>query len=175
MDIVKEISSLLAVVIKFGNEEEALKQANDTLYGLVAAVFTKDITHGIQFSQKLRAGTMWINCVDCVYPNVPFRGYKQSGIGRECGQYALDTCLISDLCQCSHAVTRNHVHIATLNTLHAPSEDNLSMTDRDVVRTSYSCWALYPVLSSDKDYRMAPPWRPGHAESMRLEICVLCV
>ena len=96
MDIVKEESSgLVAVVIKFG--EEALKQANDTQYGLVAAVFTKDIMHGIQFSQKLRAGTMWINSVDCVYPNVPFRGYKQSGIGRECGQYALDTCLLSDL------------------------------------------------------------------------------
>jgi aldehyde dehydrogenase (NAD+) len=98
MDIVKEdISGLVAVVIKFENEEEALKQANDTQYGLVAAVFTKDITHGIQFSQKLRAGTIWINSVDCVYPNVPFRGYKQSGIGRECGQYALDTCLLSDL------------------------------------------------------------------------------
>ena len=82
MDIVKEdISGLVAVVIKFENEE-ALKQTNDTQYGLVAAVFTKDITHGIQFSQKLRAGTMWINSVDCVYLNVPFRGYKQSGIGR---------------------------------------------------------------------------------------------
>lgn len=57
MDIVKEdISGLVAVVIKFGNEEEALKQANDTQYGLVAAVFTKDITHGIQFSQKFAGG-----------------------------------------------------------------------------------------------------------------------
>ena len=66
MDIVKEdIFGLVAVVIKFGNEE-ALKQANDTQYGLVAAVFTKDITHGIQFSQKLQVGTMWINCVDYV-------------------------------------------------------------------------------------------------------------
>jgi aldehyde dehydrogenase (NAD+) len=98
MNIIKEdISGLVAVVIKFGNKEEALKQANDTQYGLIAAVFTKDIIHRIQFLQKLQVGMMWINCVDCVYPNVPFRGYKQSDIGCECDQYALDTCLLSEL------------------------------------------------------------------------------
>ncbi|KAI0245622.1 aldehyde dehydrogenase [Lactifluus subvellereus] len=77
MDIVKEeISGPVAVVIKFEQDEDALEQANNTQYGLAAAVFTKDITRGIQCAHKLQAGTMWINCVNCVYPNVPFGGYN---------------------------------------------------------------------------------------------------
>ena len=91
MRIVKEeIFGPVGVIIKFRDEEDALKQANDTLYGLAAAVFTTDITRGIQFAHKLEAGTMWINCVNSLHPNVPFGGYKQSGVGRELGEYALN-------------------------------------------------------------------------------------
>ncbi|KAH8983460.1 aldehyde dehydrogenase [Lactarius akahatsu] len=91
MRIVKEeIFGPVGVIIKFKDEEDALRQANDTLYGLAAAVFTKDITRGIQFAHKLEAGTMWINCVNSLHPNVPFGGYKQSGVGRELGEYALN-------------------------------------------------------------------------------------
>jgi aldehyde dehydrogenase (NAD+) len=96
MSIVKEeILGPVAVVIKFKNEEDALKQANDSQYRLAAAVFTKDITHAIQFSNKLIVGTMWINCANSVHPSVPFGGNKESGIGRECGQYALDRCVFT--------------------------------------------------------------------------------
>ena len=90
----EEIFGPVCVVIKFEDEEDVLRQANDTLYGLAAAVFTKDITRGISFAHRLHAGTAWINCINSLHPNVPFGGYKQSGIGRECGQYALDTCVV---------------------------------------------------------------------------------
>ena len=86
----EEIFGPVCVIIKFDDEEDVLRQANDTLYGLAAAVFTKDITRGIQFAHKLHAGTAWINCANAAHPNVPFGGYKQSGIGRELGEYALD-------------------------------------------------------------------------------------
>jgi aldehyde dehydrogenase (NAD+) len=91
MSIVQEeIFGPVCVIIKFEDEEDALRQANDTLYGLAAAVFTKDITRGLQFSHKLHAGTTWINCTNSFHANVPFGGYKQSGIGRELGEYALN-------------------------------------------------------------------------------------
>jgi len=86
----EEIFGPVCVIIKFDDEEDVVRQANDTLYGLAAAVFTKDITRGIRIAHKLQAGTAWINCVNSLHPNVPFGGYKQSGIGRECGEYALE-------------------------------------------------------------------------------------
>ena len=59
------------------------------MYGLAAAVFSQDINRALQTAHKLKAGTAWVNCVNTLYPNVPFGGYKQSGIGRELGEYAL--------------------------------------------------------------------------------------
>jgi aldehyde dehydrogenase (NAD+) len=85
----EEIFGPVCVIIKFEDEEDVLRQANDSLYGLAAAVFTKDITRGISFAHKLHAGTAWVNCVNTLHPSVPFGGYKQSGIGRELGEYAL--------------------------------------------------------------------------------------
>jgi aldehyde dehydrogenase (NAD+) len=95
MDFVKEeIFGPVAVIIKFENEDDVLESENNSLYGLTASFFTKDLTRGVQFANKLQAGTVWVNCVNTLYPNVPYGGFKQSGIGRECGQYALDTCVI---------------------------------------------------------------------------------
>jgi aldehyde dehydrogenase (NAD+) len=90
MKIVKEeIFGPVGVVIKFETEADVIKQANDTLYGLAAAVFTQNITRAIETAHKLQAGTAWINCVNQLHTQVPFGGYKQSGIGREMGEYAL--------------------------------------------------------------------------------------
>lgn len=85
----EEIFGPVGVIIKFKHEDDALRQANDTLYGLAAAVFTRDITKAIEFAHKLEAGTAWVNCVNTLNVNVPFGGYKQSGVGRELGEYAL--------------------------------------------------------------------------------------
>lgn len=85
----EEIFGPVCVIIRFEDEEDVLRQANDTLYGLAAAVFTKDVTRAVQVAHKLHAGTVWVNCTNSYYTNVPFGGYKQSGIGREQGEYCL--------------------------------------------------------------------------------------
>ncbi|KAI6000378.1 aldehyde dehydrogenase [Pisolithus orientalis] len=74
----------------FKDEEDVVRQANDTVYGLAAAVFTKDVTRAITTAHKLKAGSLWVNCYSVSGPNVPFGGFKQSGIGREMGEYALN-------------------------------------------------------------------------------------
>ena len=75
----EEIFGPVGVVIRFEDEEDVIRQANDTLYGLAAAVFSKDITRALQTVQKLKAGTVWVNCANSINANVPFGGFKQSG------------------------------------------------------------------------------------------------
>ncbi|KAG6843866.1 hypothetical protein H0H87_012258, partial [Tephrocybe sp. NHM501043] len=95
MKIVREeIFGPVGVVIKFEDEEDVIRQANDTVgvrvvYGLAAAVFSQNINRALETAHKLKAGTAWVNCVNQLHPNVPFGGYKQSGIGRELGEYAV--------------------------------------------------------------------------------------
>ncbi|KAJ8380309.1 hypothetical protein SKAU_G00010870 [Synaphobranchus kaupii] len=86
----EEIFGPVMQILKFKNMEEVLERANDSQYGLAAAVFTKDIDKAHYISNGLRAGTVWINCYDVFAPQAPFGGYKASGNGRELGQYGLD-------------------------------------------------------------------------------------
>lgn len=85
----EEIFGPVGVVIKFKDEDDVIKQANDTVYGLAAAVFSKNINRALKTAHKLKAGTAWVNCANQLHANVPFGGFKQSGIGRELGEYAL--------------------------------------------------------------------------------------
>ncbi|KAJ2922163.1 hypothetical protein H1R20_g14933, partial [Candolleomyces eurysporus] len=85
----EEIFGPVGVIIKFENEEDVIRQANDTFYGLAAAVFSKDLNRAINTANKIKAGTVWVNCYNTFYPTVPFGGFKQSGIGRELGEYCL--------------------------------------------------------------------------------------
>lgn len=90
MKIVREeIFGPVGVVIKFKDESEVIEQANDSNYGLAAAVFSKNIDRALRVAHKLHAGTAWINCANTLNTQIPFGGYKQSGIGRELGEYAL--------------------------------------------------------------------------------------
>ena len=75
----EEIFGPVGVMIKFEDEEDVVHQANDTLYGLAAAVFTRDITRGLETAHRLKAGTAWVNCCNTLNANVPFGGFKQSG------------------------------------------------------------------------------------------------
>ena len=75
----EEIFGPVGVLIKFEDEEDVVRQANDTLYGLAAAVFTQDINRALETAHKLKAGTAWVNCINTLDPSVPFGGYKQSG------------------------------------------------------------------------------------------------
>lgn len=90
MKIVREeIFGPVGVVVKFHDEEDVIRQANDTHYGLAAAVFSKHIDKALRVAHRLNAGTAWINCANTLDTQIPFGGFKQSGIGRELGEYAL--------------------------------------------------------------------------------------
>jgi acyl-CoA reductase-like NAD-dependent aldehyde dehydrogenase len=86
----EEIFGPVAAAIPFKDENDALFQGNDTMYGLAAAVWTKDLSRAHTIARKLKAGTVWINCYGLIDPISPFGGYKQSGFGRELGKYAID-------------------------------------------------------------------------------------
>ena len=81
----EEIFGPVLTVMRFSPEEQAVALANDSAYGLAAAVWTKDVHRAHRVAHRLRAGTVWINAYRIVAPNVPFGGVKLSGIGRENG------------------------------------------------------------------------------------------
>jgi betaine-aldehyde dehydrogenase len=104
MRIVREeiFGPVLAVQI-FNTEEEAIRLANDTPFGLAGAVFTRDGSRAQRVIRRLRAGITWINTYHPTFPEAPWGGYKQSGIGRELGTYGyeayteikqINTCLL---------------------------------------------------------------------------------
>ena len=80
----------MIVAAKFKTEQQALDLANDTTYGLGAAVFTNDARQATRVSRALDAGTIWVNHYMLLDPGVPFGGFKQSGIGRELGTYGME-------------------------------------------------------------------------------------
>jgi aldehyde dehydrogenase (NAD+) len=85
----EEIFGPVMSILKFKDVDEVVTRANKSLYGLAAAVWTKDITKAHAIADGVRAGTVWVNCYDVFDAAVPFGGYKQSGIGRELGEYGL--------------------------------------------------------------------------------------
>jgi acyl-CoA reductase-like NAD-dependent aldehyde dehydrogenase len=86
----EEIFGPVVSVLPFDTLDEVMDRANSTDYGLVAAVWTKDVKKAHLAAQKLKAGTVWINCYHFVDAAAPWGGVKQSGYGREKGQYALE-------------------------------------------------------------------------------------
>ena len=85
----EEIFGPVLSVIKFSSVEEVIRRANLTEYGLAAAVWTSDISKAQAVARGVKAGTVWVNCYDVFDPASPFGGFKQSGIGRELGEYGL--------------------------------------------------------------------------------------
>ena len=85
----EEIFGPVLSVLKFSDIDEVIKRANDTTFGLAAAVWTSDVKKAHKVSNALRAGTVWVNCYDVFDAAAPFGGFKQSGIGRELGEAGL--------------------------------------------------------------------------------------
>ncbi len=86
----EEIFGPVATVIPFDNEAEALRTANDTPYGLAAAVWSRDIFKAFRMVKALRAGVVWVNHMQPTYVEAPWGGYKQSGFGRELGPWGIE-------------------------------------------------------------------------------------
>jgi aldehyde dehydrogenase (NAD+) len=85
----EEIFGPVMSILKFKDMDELVDRANQTMYGLAAAVWTKDISKAHHVANNVRAGTVWVNCFDVFDAAAPFGGFKQSGIGRELGEYGL--------------------------------------------------------------------------------------
>ncbi|WKX92881.1 hypothetical protein Q1695_010705 [Nippostrongylus brasiliensis] len=86
----EEIFGPVMSVIRFDSMENLVEKANNTIYGLAAGVMTNDIDKALHVANNIRAGSVWVNCYDVFDAAAPFGGYKQSGIGRELGQYGLE-------------------------------------------------------------------------------------
>jgi acyl-CoA reductase-like NAD-dependent aldehyde dehydrogenase len=86
----EEIFGPVLALFRFREEEEAIARANDTPYGLSAGVFSSDVKRCHRVARRLRAGTVWVNLFNFVFPEAPYGGYKQSGLGRELGVRSIE-------------------------------------------------------------------------------------
>ncbi|KAF2120848.1 aldehyde dehydrogenase domain-containing protein [Lophiotrema nucula] len=86
----EEIFGPVCTISKFSTKEEVIKIGNNTTYGLAAAVHTSNLNTAIEVSNALKAGTVWVNTYNTLHWQLPFGGFKESGIGRELGEAALD-------------------------------------------------------------------------------------
>jgi len=86
----EEIFGPVAAVIPFDNEADALRIANDSPFGLAAAVWSRDIYRALRMVKAIRAGIVWVNHMQPTYEEAPWGGYKQSGFGRELGVHGID-------------------------------------------------------------------------------------
>ncbi|NIL98598.1 MAG: aldehyde dehydrogenase family protein [Planctomycetales bacterium] len=89
----EEIFGPVMNILKFKDVDEIVDRANNTFYGLAAAVWTRDIGKAHHIARHVKAGTVWVNCYDVFDAAAPFGGFKMSGIGRELGEKALDNYL----------------------------------------------------------------------------------
>jgi acyl-CoA reductase-like NAD-dependent aldehyde dehydrogenase len=89
----EEIFGPVLAVLPFDDVADVVRQANGTMYGLAAGVWTRDLTKAHRVARAVQAGTVWVNTYNLYDPSLPFGGFKQSGFGRELGIEAVDAYL----------------------------------------------------------------------------------
>lgn len=85
----EEIFGPVVIINTFKTEAEIIALSNDSIYGLMAGVFTQDINRALRVASAFDSGMVGINCISQMFTCVPFGGSKQSGLGRECGRESL--------------------------------------------------------------------------------------
>jgi len=85
----EEIFGPVMSILKFKNIDEVIQRANNSNYGLGAGIVTRSVENALKLSNGIRAGTVYVNCYDVFDANTPFGGFKDSGVGRELGEYGL--------------------------------------------------------------------------------------
>lgn len=88
--VVDEIFGPVLTVVPFRDDDEAIRLANDTVYGLAASVWTKDVYRALQATEQIRAGCVWVNDHISIFSEMPHGGMKQSGFGKDMSTYSLD-------------------------------------------------------------------------------------
>jgi aldehyde dehydrogenase (NAD+) len=86
----EEIFGPVLSLIRYESVEDAIRMANETIYGLAGSVWSRDVPRALQVAKRIRAGTVWINDHHLLSAAAPHGGYKQSGLGRELGRWGLD-------------------------------------------------------------------------------------
>jgi len=97
----EEIFGPVQSILKYSTLEEVVAKANNSIFGLASGIIAKDVNVINTLSRSLKAGTVWVNCYNVYSSNVPFGGYKMSGIGRDKGEYALKHYTVSSLDGCT--------------------------------------------------------------------------
>lgn len=85
-----EIFGPIVAVMPFKTEEEAVRMANDTVYGLAGGIWTQNLKRAIRMAKAVKAGYLWVNTYGGIIPETPYGGFKQSGMGKELGSEGLD-------------------------------------------------------------------------------------
>ncbi|MBI4260864.1 MAG: aldehyde dehydrogenase [Actinobacteria bacterium] len=103
----EEIFGPVLAVIRYDSVDDAIRMANESIYGLAGAVWSRDVNRAVNVARRLKTGTIWVNDFHLIGPHAPFGGYKQSGIGREHGIWGLRENLQTKYVRVSQEATRD--------------------------------------------------------------------
>lgn len=154
----EEVFGPFVVISSFKEEEEAIKRANDSTYGLGAAVFTENITKAHRVARRIEAGMVWINSSNDSDLRIPFGGVKQSGIGRELGEAGLEAYTNKKAC-----LSKQKEYPASANTTTRLSMSTWELSYRWLrkrnVKQNTTCGLMAHGWSGHMGIQDLRPWR----------------